>query len=124
MERQFVPRLALLLCAVLMTLTTGALPRSAQTQRAEFVIVNNSDWDIHQLFLSPARKETWSADQLGDSIIKRGGGSFTLRNIPCGHYDLKVVGEDGDTCIIEDVVMCKDQMRRELSNKELAQCAG
>src|SRR3954451_21403439 len=125
MKKQFVSRIALV-CAVLVALTVMALPAlsHAGTQRAEFMIVNNSDWDIHQLYLSPTRKDTWGPDQLGDKVITHAGGSFTLHSIPCGHYDVKVVDEDGDACVIEDITMCKDHTHWDVTNKVLAKCEG
>jgi hypothetical protein len=75
------------------------------------------------LYLSPEDKETWGADQLGEQVIEPGE-SFTLKNIPCGEYDIKVVDEDGDACVIEGIVMCKDHTHWDLTNKELAKCQG
>jgi hypothetical protein len=125
MKKQLVSRIALV-GAVMLALTVMALPAfsHAQPQRAEFMIVNNSDYDIHQLFLSPTHKDTWGPDQLGDKVIEHSGGSFTLHDIPCGHYDIKVVDEDGDGCVIEDVIMCKDHTHWNLTNKALARCEG
>jgi hypothetical protein len=125
MKKNFVPRIAIL-AAILFAVTMLALPMAshAQPPKAEFMIVNQSDWDIHGLFLSPTHKDTWGPDQLGDEIIKHGGGSFTIHSIPCGHYDIKVVDEDGDACVIEDVVMCKDHTHWDITNKELANCEG
>jgi hypothetical protein len=125
MKKRIVPRIAIL-AAVMFALVMLALPfaSQAQPQKAVFMIVNNSDWDIHGLFLSPTHKDTWGTDQLGDEVIKHGGGSYTLHSIPCGHYDIKVVDEDGDACVIEDVIMCKDHTHWEITNKELANCEG
>jgi hypothetical protein len=125
MKKQFVPRIAIVAVA-LFAITMLALPFTshAQPQRAEFMIVNNSDWDIYHMHLSPTHKDTWGPDQLGENVIKHGGGSFTLHSIPCGHYDIKVVDEDGDDCIIEDVVMCKDHTHWDVTNKELSKCEG
>ncbi|MDT5061237.1 MAG: hypothetical protein QOH63_1696 [Acidobacteriota bacterium] len=125
MKKRFIPRIAIL-AAILFAVTMLALPMAshAQPQKAQFMIVNQSDWDIHGLFLSPTHKDTWGPDQLGDEIIKHGGGSFTIHSIPCGHYDIKVVDEDGDACVIEDVVMCKDHTHWDITNKELANCEG
>jgi len=127
MKKQFVPRMALL-GAVVVALTMMVMPMASHAggaaQRAEFMVVNHSDWDIHQLFLSPTHKDTWGPDQLGDHVIKAGGGSFTLHSIPCGHYDIKIVDEDGDACVIEDVTMCKDHTHWDVTNKELAKCEG
>lgn len=124
MKKKLVPRMALV-AAILLAMTALALPLSshAQPQRAEFMINNKSDWDIHHLFLSPEDKETWGPDQLGDKVIQSGS-SFTLNDIPCGEYDIKVVDEDGDACVIGGIVMCKDHTHWDLTNKELAACEG
>jgi hypothetical protein len=124
MKKSFVPRIALVV-AVLLAMTALALPGSshASAQRAEFMINNKSDWAIHHLYLSPENKDTWGPDQLGDNVIESGE-SFTLKNIPCGEYDIKVVDEDGDACVIESIVMCKDHTHWNLTNKELAKCQG
>jgi hypothetical protein len=126
MKKHLVSRIALV-GAVLLALTVMALPAFSHAQpqgRAEFMVVNNSDYDIHQLFLSPTHKDSWGPDQLGDKVIEHSGGSFTLHGIPCAHYDIKVVDEDGDACVIEDIIMCKDHTHWNLTNKELARCEG
>lgn len=124
MKKSFVPRIALV-AAVLLAMTALALPlpSHAQPQRAEFMINNKSDWGIHHLYLSPEDKDTWGPDQLGSDVIESGE-SFTLKDIPCGEYDIKVVDEDGDACVIEGIVMCKDHTHWDLTNKELANCQG
>ena len=32
--------------------------------------------------------------------------SFTLKSIPCDSYDVKLVDEDGDECVVDDVDIC------------------
>src|SRR2546423_368216 len=65
MKKQFVPRMALL-GAVVVALAMMVMPMASHAggaaQRAEFMVVNNSDFDIHQLFLSPTHKDTWGPD--------------------------------------------------------------
>lgn len=125
MKKHVVARVALAAAALFgLAALALPLPSSAQPQRAEFMIVNRSDWDIYHLYLSPVNKNTWGPDQLGDNVIRHGGGKFTLRNIPCGSYDIKVVDEDGDACVVEDVVMCKDHTHWDITNRELASCEG
>jgi hypothetical protein len=125
MKKHVVPRIAIV-AAVLFALVMLALPHALQAQpsAAVFMIVNRSDWDIHALYLSPTHKDSWGPDQLGDEVIKHGGGVYTIHSIPCGHYDIKVVDEDGDACVIEDVIMCKDHTHWDITNKELANCEG
>jgi hypothetical protein len=125
MKRLLVARFAIV-AAVLLAMTALVLPlpsRAGGVQRAEFMINNKSDWAIHHMYLSPEDKDTWGPDQLGDDVIESGE-SFTLKNIPCGEYDIKVVDEDGDACVIEGIVMCKDHTHWDLTNKELAKCQG
>lgn len=124
MKKNPVPRFALAF-ALLLALAALMLPLStkAEVQRAEFMINNKSDWDIHHLYLSPSDKATWGPDQLGERII-HSGESFTLKNIPCGEYDIKVVDDDGDECVIEEIVMCKDHTHWDVTNKELLKCEG
>ena len=124
MKKSLVPRFVVV-AAVLLAMVALVLPMPSRAggQRAEFMINNKSEWGIHHLYLSPEDKETWGADQLGEQVIEPGE-SFTLKNIPCGEYDIKVVDEDGDACVIEGIVMCKDHTHWDLTNKELAKCQG
>jgi hypothetical protein len=124
MKKSLVPRIAIVAAILLaMTALVLPLPSRAAAQRAEFMVNNKSDWAIHHMYLSPEDKDAWGPDQLGDQVIESGE-SFTLKNIPCGEYDNKVVDEDGDACVIESVVMCKDHTHWDLTNKELAKCEG
>lgn len=95
----------------------------AQTKRATIRLVNRSDWDIHHLYLSPVSSNKWGPDQLGEAVLESGS-SFTLTDIPCAEYDIKVVDEDGDTCIIEDVALCREDAVWNLTNEELLSCEG
>lgn len=124
MKRNLVPRFAVA-AAVLFGLAALALPvpSKAEPQRAEFMINNKSSFDIYHMFLSPEDKDTWGPDQLGEKVI-HSGESFTLNDIPCGEYDIKIVDEDGDACIVEGIVMCKDHTHWDLTNSELARCEG
>ncbi len=65
-------------------------------------LVNRSNWDIHELYFSPADQKSWGPDQLEDEIIKHGE-TFKLTKISKGNYDVKFVDEDGDSCEVEDV---------------------
>lgn len=104
----------------------AAMPRqsSAQPQqKAEFMIENKSEWAIHHLFLSSTDENEWGPDQLGENVLEPGE-SFTLHSIPCDKYDIKVVDNDGDECVIAAITMCKDHTHWNLTNKELLGCEG
>lgn len=65
-------------------------------------IVNESEWDVHELYFSESDEEAWGPDQLDDEVIESGS-SFTLSKIPIGIYDMKIVDEDGDSCEVSEV---------------------
>jgi len=92
--------------------------------KASVKVTNKSKWDIHHMYLSSTDNESWGPDQLGDEVIEAGGGAFTLTNIPCDTYDVKVVDEDGDECIIEAVEMCGDHSVWKITDDDLLECEG
>jgi hypothetical protein len=122
-------RRAILVPLAALAMALGAfasMPRqsSAQPQgNAEFMIENKSDWDIHHLYLSSTDENEWGPDQLGNNVLESGE-SFTLHSIPCDKYDIKVVDNDGDACVIAGITMCKDHTHWNLTNKDLLNCEG
>jgi hypothetical protein len=60
---------------------------------AAYVFTNTGSVDICALYLSPASQEDWGVDQLAGQTISVEG-QFTLRNIPAGLYDARLVGCD------------------------------
>ncbi len=100
------------------------LPSSteAQQRRASITVRNNSDWTIRNLYVSPSSENAWGPDQLGQEVIESGG-SFTLRNIPCDEYDIKLVDSDGDECVVNQVDLCNDNSTWTITNQLLASCA-
>ena len=100
-----------------------ALSLPAFAKKATVKVINQSKWEIHHLFLSPATEEEWGPDQLEDEILTKGD-SITLTGIPCNEYDIKVVDEDGDECIIEAVDLCRDHSYWKITDKDLLECEG
>lgn len=100
-----------------------SLPSFAGPKRATVKIINQSKWEIHHVFLSSVEDENWGPDQLEDSILGKGD-SITITDIPCDLYDVKVVDEDGDECIIEAVDLCGDRSYWKITDKDLLECEG
>jgi hypothetical protein len=105
---------AMLLCAM-------ATPAFAK--KATVKIVNQSKWEIHHIYLSSTEDHEWGEDQLEDEILGKGD-SLTLTNIPCDLYDIQVVDEDGDECVIEQVDLCGDNSYWKITDKDLLECEG
>ena len=108
-------RLALFACILAIALPTFAAGSKVK-------VINASKWDIHHMFVSPAASDKWGPDQLEDNIIQAGA-TFTINGIPCDEYDIKVVDEDGDECIIEAVRLCSDHYWK-ITDDELLECEG
>ena len=106
--------LAVALCAL-------AFPMYAK--KATVKIINQSKWEIHQIYLSSSDDQEWGPDQLEDEVLGKGE-SLTLTNIECDLYDIKVVDEDGDECVIEQVDLCNDHSYWKITDKDLLECEG
>ena len=100
-----------------------ALAAPAFAEKATVKVVNQSKWEIHHLFLSSSSDEEWGPDQLEDEILAKGD-QLTLTNIPCDEYDIKVVDEDGDECIIEEVDLCSEDQYWKITDEDLLECEG
>src|SRR5438105_9407905 len=91
-----------ILCVALFTL---AALSSARMPSTSVNIVNNSNKEIRNVYLSHVNADDWGANQLGNSTISPGQ-SFTLGNVACDQQQVKVVGEDQDGCFLSTVVNC------------------
>ncbi|HVR39993.1 MAG TPA: hypothetical protein VMU84_12930 [Thermoanaerobaculia bacterium] len=102
-------------------LFTLGIAISASAGGASVKIINSSNWEIHHLFISPADEGKWGKDQLGDKVVGTGD-SFTITGIPCDDYDVKVVDEDGDSCVIAGAHLCADDSYWKITDEELESC--
>ncbi len=84
-------------------------------------IRNKSSWDIHEMYLSSTDSDDWGPDQLGEHVIGNGE-TFKLNGIPCDDYDVKLVDEDGDECVVGGVQLCADADSWVISDDDLLEC--
>jgi len=82
----------------------ASAPAASGDVVAAYVFTNTGSADICQLFLSTVDKNDWGPDQLGGATIPAGK-EFTLKNVPTGKYDAKVVGCNGagESSIVLDI---------------------
>jgi hypothetical protein len=106
---------------VIAALLAGAMTSSALARDAAVTIHNRSAWDIYQLFLSSTDDHRWGEDQLGEHIIESGD-RFKLHGIPCDDYDVRIVDEDGDVCIIGGVSLCGGRETWVITDADLLAC--
>ena len=96
---------------------------SFAAKKATVKIINQSKWEIHHLYISPSEQDEWGPDQLEDEILTKGQ-SLTITNIPCNTYDVKVIDEDGDECVIEAADLCANASYWKITDKDLLACEG
>ena len=96
------------------------VPAVALAATVEFV--NQSSWDIHEIYLSPTSESDWGDDYLDDDILTKGD-QLTITDIEPGSWDVMVVDEDGDKCVIEAVKFKRsDRDRWVIEDKDLLGC--
>ena len=103
---------------LLLVAAPGGLEASDQ---ATVKIVNKSDWVVVNFFMSPVDVEEWGPDQLEDKVI-RTDESFALTDVPCNLWDIMIVDEDGDECVLGGVDLCGEEAIWKLTDKELLSC--
>jgi hypothetical protein len=114
---------AALCAAVVLMLACLTVPAAHAGTKADVTVHNNSAFAIHNFFMSPSDQNHWGPDQLGDDVIGKGA-KFTLSQIPCGNYDVKLVDEDGDECVIGDVDICGGADNWTIGDDDLLDCEG
>lgn len=112
------PCARLVLCLLALSFV---LPIAAFAANATVTVINKSDWEIHHFFLSSAEEEEWGPDQLGEEVIGTDD-SFKLNDIPCDTYDVQLVDEAGDECIVPAVDICASKQTWTITNKILLAC--
>jgi len=80
----------------------------AEADNVKVKLINKTDWEIHEMYLSPTKQKDWGEDQLGDEVIEKNS-SFELKGIPVGKYDFKIVDEDSDECVVEGIKIAADE---------------
>src|SRR5437868_6178499 len=87
-------------------------PAQATAQTGSSLEIHNvSGFSIYYLFMSSASDDSWKRDLLGRRVLMSGG-QFTVTDIPPGRYDLKLVDEDGDTCVVGNFGLYRDSVYR------------
>lgn len=86
--------------ALALAMTAGlSLPASADNS---IELINQTGWDIHEIYMSPSSQDDWGDDYLGSEILETGD-SLTVTDVASGQWDLRIVDMDGDECMLTDV---------------------
>jgi len=101
----------------------GLFATSAFASPVSVGFKNTSDWSIDHVYLSPSDQNAWGPDQLGegDSDVIGSGEKFTLTKVEPGKYDIKLVDEDGDECVVEGLKL-GESGELNITNENLMKC--
>ena len=64
-------------------------------------IENKSSWEIHEIYFAPSSQDDWGDDHLGNEVLEPGM-TLTLTGVTAGKWDVRLVDEDEDECIVEN----------------------
>jgi hypothetical protein len=88
--------------------SVSLLSMIASASAVDLVVVNQSEYKVHHLYVALSKSKKWGSDQLGNhSLLKNE--RFTVSNIPVGTYDLKIVDEDDDVCVVSGINFDRDK---------------
>ncbi|MBV8114299.1 MAG: hypothetical protein JO300_06125 [Silvibacterium sp.] len=65
-------------------------------------IVNRSGFEIDEIHISSVGDRSWERDRLGADVL-RSGHKYIFSGILPGYYDIKLIDEDNDSCILKSV---------------------
>lgn len=122
-RHRVIPVVLALAAAVALPLAAHAAEDApaAKPKSADVKVINRTEWEIHGLYLSSTDEKNWGPNQLGDDVIKKGE-SFTILGVPCDKYDVKIVDEDKDECVVAKVDICGDNQEWAITSADLLKC--
>lgn len=76
---------------------------------ADFRLANRTGYDISEVYISPARRNVWGNDRMGDGVLQNGKTKlFRFSDRASCKQDIMVVFEDDDSKVVwEDVDLCE-----------------
>jgi hypothetical protein len=69
-------------------------------------VSNQSDFAIHEMYVTPVESSSWGRDLLGSDVLYPG--ESMLLGLDCGTYDAMLIDETGAVCEITNLDLCFD----------------
>lgn len=111
-----------------LSLSLSALAALSSASRAgtstSVNIVNNSNKEIRNVYLSHVNADDWSDNQLSNGATIAPGQSYGLSNLACDQQQIKVISEDQDGCFSSTVVNCGDSATWTVTDNTAKDCGG
>lgn len=88
---------------------------------SNLTIQNDSSFTFIEINLAPIDSPTFGPDLLGAEVLDPGD-RLEISDIDCDVYDIRVIDETGDMCILDSVDLCLDNAVWRIDDTELAIC--
>ena len=100
-----------------------AVLSSARTPTTTSVnIVNNSNREVRNVYLSHVNADDWGGNQLSNGQVIAPGQSYNLSNVACDQQQVKVIAEDQDGCFLSTVANCGGSATWTITNDTARDC--
>jgi len=83
----------------------------APASPGSLLVVNSSPYSVYYLHMCAAGESDWGPDQMRPSDIIPPGGTFTVRGIPSGTWNLKAVAAGGVAAWVNTVSLAPSQAK-------------
>jgi hypothetical protein len=94
-----------LLTSIALVVVAGGGCVTTETD-SSLLVSNRSDFEIHELYITPVGASTWGDNLLGHDILVPGD-QMEL-GLSCGTYDAMIIDETGAVCELDSVDLCFD----------------
>lgn len=110
---------------LLIVLIVGSAFASIAKAEVHITLVNRSAWTLYEVYMTASDYQYWGDDLLETSgeVVLIHGESVTIEVPSAGLWDLKIVDEDGDECVLTGVQIYADEYV-ELTSSMLLGCYG
>jgi hypothetical protein len=89
---------------------------------SSLTVDNESSFALEQIQLAPVDQVTWGPNLLRGDILAPGE-ALQIDQIDCNTYDVHIISEAGQECVVSSLDLCFDNARWVIDNTELAHCS-
>ncbi len=93
-----------LLTSLALAATVAASGCVISDQDSSLLVSNRSDFEIHEMYVTPIDSPTWGDNLLGGSVLYPDESMYVA--LECGTYDAMLVDETGAVCEVMNVDLC------------------
>ena len=84
----------------------AALATGCVVTDSSLYVENRSDFEIHEMYVTPVHASTWGSNLLHGDILVPGESMYV--GVECGSYDTLLIDETGSECEILDLHLCNE----------------